>query len=223
MNINNNSFNIYPTPTLNNNNNISNIDIYNKNKNKIISRFDLNSNNIYLGGSGEEAAALINDSNIYVKNIKLLSPISSYQNKESSIPLNYNSLMTLDLILTDIINKINGVYTIIKSTDPAIPNTLIINFKNVPNYSISSSKSISIYINELNNTDNTDTTIINTDSKSSTFIPNAILKLNKITLSTIRIISPEQSIRIKLTDPKIVISSDITENYITNSFSANFN
>jgi len=226
MNINNNSFNIYPTPTLNNNNNISNIDIYNKNKNKIIARFDLNSNNIYLGGSGEEAAALINNSDIYVKNIKLLDSTASYQNTTNNYPFDLDTIRTLYNTMNDVdnlIRKINGVYTIIKSTDPAIPNTLIINFKNVPNYGIMASKSISINVNELINTDNTNVNIINTDTKSSIFIPNVILNLNKITLTTIRDISPEESIRIKLTDPKIVISSDITENYITNSFSGTFN
>ena len=221
----NGNFNIYPSPIINNN--VSNISILNKNKEKTLAKFDMNNNNIYLGGNDENAGMLINESNVYLKNINFLTSGTKYSdaariyNKTINDPdQNYNKYLynTDDIIkINRLFININGIYTIIKSTDPAaaIPYTLIINFKS--SIEIPANKKLIISIDELNNI-STGTTIINNEITTQPYISNALLDAKNITLSIAKIIPDNTNVRVKLTDTKITIPDTYSEPYIVNTF-----
>lgn len=227
MNINNGNFEIYPSSI--SNNNINNINIYNKNKQKVLASFNLNSNNIYLGGNNDDAAVFINDSNVYFKNVNFLSKTAKFSDNKNiydknnvSLNQNYN---TYNYNIDDIIKLnqmsllITGIYTIIRSNIPDTPNTIIINFKSA--YDIPVGKTIVIEIFELANIDNINTEIINTETSSSTLFQKAILNQKKLSLTNSSIINANTNIRIKLTDNKFILPTTYgaTENYISNTIS----
>jgi len=227
MNINNGTFDIYPSAVPNNN--IDNINIYNKNKQKVLARFDLNSNNIYLGGNNEEAGIYINDSNVYLKNVNFLTNNAKFNDNKQIYDKNNQDLNQIyntykynidDIIkLNNISQLITGIYTIIKSTGTN-PNTIIINFKSA--YDIPINKSMNIDIYELANTDNTNIEIINSDITSSLLIQKGILNEKKIILKTIGIIRANTNVRVKLTDIKLALPTIYdSENYISNIISTN--
>jgi len=224
MNINNGNFDIYPSDT--ENNNIANINIYNKNKQKMMGRFDLLSNNIYLGGDNEEAGLFIHDSNVYFKNFNLLSNNTNYSDiKNSFNKQNHNlhqSFNNYNFNIDDIKNiiqyssLINGMYTIIRGSPN---NTIILNFKS--NYDIEAGKTIPIDIYEIANTDTTPTTINNIEDSSKTLIIQGVLNSKKISFMTTGRIIANNNIRIKITDAKLALPAtfNASDNYISNTIS----
>jgi hypothetical protein len=228
MNINNGNFDIYPSSTQNNS--INNINIYNKNKQKILGRFDLQSNNIYLGGNNEDAGLFIHDSNVYFKNFNLLSNNTNYSDSITSYNKNNHDLNqpfnNYNFNIDDIkkINQqaslINGMYTIIKGSTNNT-NSIIFNFKS--SFDISYPKSIPIDIYELANTDPSDVIIANTEPTSLSIIPSGKLNKNKITFSIAndKKIDANTNIRLKITDTKLNLPTTIytNENYISNTIS----
>lgn len=226
MNITNGNFEIYPSSI--SNNNVNNINIYNKNKQKVLASFNLNSNNIYLGGNNDDAAVFINDSNVYFKNVNFLSKNAKFSDNKNiydknnlSLNQNYN---TYSYNIDDIVKLnqmsllITGIYTIIKGA-PGTANTIIINLKSA--YDIPVGKTIVIDVFELANTDNINTGIINTESSSSIIFQKGILNQKKISLTNSTLINANTNIRIKLTDNKLILPSTYTdtENYISNTIS----
>jgi hypothetical protein len=226
MNINNGSFDIYPSAI--NSNNINNINIYSKNKNKVLANFNLANNNIYLGGANEDAALFINDSNVYVKNLNFLIKNGTYNsskqffNKDSNnLNQNYNiySYDINDIVrLNQLSYSITGIYTIIKDSSGGA-NTIVFNFKSI--YDILAGKKIEIDIPELGNIITTDIDIVNTELSSSSFIPKGVLNRTKIIFTPTTLIRANTNIRIKLIEPNLTLSSNFTDNdnYISNTIS----
>jgi len=226
MNINNGSFDIYPTSGINNN--INNINIYNKDKKKVLANFDLKDNNIYLGGNNEEAAMFINDSNLYVKNINFLINNATYKGTKEVFNKNANNLNqnynTYTYDINDIVRlnqlsyNVSGIYTIIKDPSGGA-NTIILNFKSI--YDILSGKNIEIEVPELANATTTNIDIVNTELSSSSFIPKGILNKTKLTFTPTIIIKANTNIRIRLVDTNLALSANIasTDNYISNTIS----
>lgn len=209
-------FNIYPD-----NNNISNINIYNKDKLKVLAKFDLNSNNIYLGRNDENAGIVINESNVFVKNINFLKNGSNYTDaiKSNDITQQYN-INDLNK-LNKLFSSINGIYTIIKSTDAQTPaNTLIINFQ--PKIDIAVAKTLTIPIYELNNTIVALSSISITNDSATQFGTTANLSLKNIILTTTAVIPKGTNIRIRFVDTKITVAPVYTEPYITNTFTIDY-
>jgi len=226
MNINNGSFDIYPSAI--NSNNINNINIFNKNKNKVLAKFNLADNNIYLGGDNEDAAMFIDNSNVYVKNLNFLVKNGTYNGRKevfikdtNNLSQNYN---TYNYDINDIVRlnqlsySVSGIYTIIRDPHGGA-NNIIFNFKSI--YDILPGKRIEIEIPELGNINTTDITIINTELSSSSFIPNGILNRTKITFIPTTLIRANTNIRIKLIEPNLNLSSNFTDtdNYISNTIS----
>ena len=230
MNIINGNFNIYPSSIPNNN--VSNISFYNKNKAGVLAKFDLANSNIYLGGSDDNAALFIHESNVYVKNINFLKSDAKYS--EIATNINYDKTLnnpsqsynnyaynTNDIINFNTLNKnynaitINGIYTIIKSTDLTKPNnnTLIINFKSLS--IIPNAKTITILIDELSNTSPLNQSLTTTSEYTS---PNATLNVKNITLTITKEIPKNTNVRLTFTDEKLAIPASYTEEYITNTF-----
>ena len=248
MNISESNFNIFPTISTASNNNISNINIYNKDKSKILAQFNIDNNDIYLGGTGENAAAVIQDNNIYFKNINLLNTkidkitnqkiLPTFANKSlaNSSKFDADGVNTIYGTMFEMIrmyNTINGVYTIKRTIDPTDPtkflNSIIINFKTKPNLGITANSVIIIDIIELNklispsiiNNTSIEITINPTILSTPTF--SASLNSNQITLRANSDIPINTNVRIKITDVLIVIPENIKEDYITNTFSGTFN
>jgi hypothetical protein len=207
-------FNIYPD-----NINVSNINIYNKNKLKVLAKFDLNSNNIYLGRNDENAGMVINESNVFVKNINFLKTGSNYADA-----INRNDIYQPYSIneINKLFSSINGIYTIIKSTGSENPpvNTLIINFQ--PKFDIAVAKTLTIPIHELNNTATASSSISITNDSATQFGATANLTLKNISLTTTAVIAKNTNIRIKLVDAKITVAATYTEPYITNTFTIDY-
>jgi len=225
MNINNGDFNIYPSNI--NSNNVKNIKIYNKNKDKNLANFNLDENKIYLGGNNEDAALYINDSNLYVKNLNFLVRNGTFNgNKEifnkdlNNLNQNYN---TYKYDINDIVKlnqlsySITGIYTIIRGASSSA-NNIIFNFKSI--YDIPIGKKIEIDIPELGNTE-LNKVINNIESSSTAFINTGVLNGKKITFTTITLIPANTNIRIKLVEPILAFSASFTEidNYVSNTIS----
>jgi len=225
MNVDTNGFNIYPRTS----GSLSNLNIYNKSKNKVIAKLDTNTNEIYLGGSGEDAGMLVKDNNVYIKEnrLNLLKDGSLYgdaktiYNKNNrGTPQNYNTY-PINFADTHTSNSITGIYSIVKGTEttPPIINTVVINFK--ASYNIPIGTIISINIPELINIDTTDFDIPTTSYETS---PTSILTSFKINMSTLKlttsaIIQANQNIRIKTTNAKYAIEvSKYPEPVISNVF-----
>lgn len=233
MNVKDGSFDIYPSAIVSNN--INNINIYNKNKQKVLANFNLADNNIYLGGAKENAALFINESNVYVKNLNFLIKDGKFdENKQvfdkraNNLTQNYNtySYDINDIVrLNQLTYSVNGMYTIIKGAVIAggtAANTMIINIKSI--YDILPNKRFEIDVPELANTDPTDKDIINIEGTSSSFFPKGVLNRTKIkfTLGTTTTIPANTNVRIKLSDTNLALSANFTEtdNYISNTFSS---
>lgn len=227
MNIINGSFDIYPSPTANNN--INNINIYNKNK-RSIAKFDLTSSNIYLGSDNENAGMFINGSNVYLKNVNFLANNTNYgDNKVAYNDANgpsqtfntYNYGMNDIMKLKQISISINGIYTIFN------PNTIVINFK--PTFNVPVGKVISIDVPELVSVSSS-VPINNSDSSSSSLISTGVINQKKIILTTATAITANTNVRVKLVDEtvanaetgtvnKIVLETAYrNENYVSNIF-----
>ena len=71
LNVQNGNFNIYPSA--NATGSVNNLNIKKSGTGRVLANFDFNSNSIYLGGTGEEAGLYINENNVYMKNLNLLS------------------------------------------------------------------------------------------------------------------------------------------------------
>lgn len=233
MNVKDGSFDIYPSAIVSNN--INNINIYNKNKQKVLANFNLADNNIYLGGAKENAALFINESNVYVKNLNFLIKDGKFdENKQvfdkraNNLTQNYNtySYDINDIVrLNQLTYSVNGMYTIIKGAVIAggtAANTMIINIKSI--YDILPNKRFEIDVPELANTSPTDKDIINIEGTSSSFFPKGVLNRTKIkfTLGKTTTIPANTNVRIKLSDTNLALSANFTEtdNYISNTFSS---
>jgi len=221
MNIKNGSFDIYPSPTANNN--INNINIYNKNK-QAIAKLDLTSSNIYLGSDNDNAGMFINGSNVYLKNINFLTNNAKYGDDKKFYDSTAGATQTYnaynyginDIIkLNQVVSSISGIYTIFS------PNTIVINFKST--FDIPLGKAITIEVPEITSVD-APVTITNSDNSSS-LIASGVLNQKKITLTTIAIINANTNVRVKLIDTndprKLVLQTPYSsENYVSNIFTA---
>ena len=233
MNVKDGSFDIYPSSIPQNN--VNNINIYNKNKQRVLANFNLVDNNIYLGGAKEDAAMFINESNVYVKNLNFLikdgkfdASKQVFDKKANNLTQNYNtySYDISDIVrLNQLTYSVNGIYTIIKGAAIAggtAANTMIINFKSI--YDILPNKSFEIDVPELANTDPTDKDIINIEGTSSSFFPKGVLNKTKIKfiLGATTTIPANSNVRIKLSDTNLALSTNFTDtdNYISNTFSS---
>ena len=221
MNIDNGSFNIFPTNFTSNN--TENIFIYDKNNTKkVLAKFDLKNRGIYLGGDGEDAGMYINDSNVYVKKINIISDNYSsgkslYDKQNKGQIQSYN---TYPFEFNDINNRteIYGIYTIIKGSgsDSSPQNEIIFNFKS--SNDIPSGTTLSFNIQELSYKSIIDIKITNIES-IPTSISSAILNTNNIKVITSAIITKDSNYRIKIISADLTIDNTIyTEPNITNIF-----
>lgn len=201
MNVDTNGFNIYPRTT----GGLSNLNIYNKSKNKVIAKFDTNTNEIYLGGSGEDAGMLVKDSNIYIKENRLnllkdgslYGDVKTVYNKnDRGTPQTFNTYQ-VSFADTHTTNSITGIYSMTIGTGTPPPITIIINLK--ASYNIPSRMTIIINIPELTppNQDKPISTGIETSPTS--IIETIVLSGNNLKLTTSAIIPANQNIRIKTT------------------------
>jgi hypothetical protein len=71
LNVQNGNFNIYPSAGTSGT--VNNLNIKKSVTGRVLANFDFNSNSIYLGGVGEDAGLFINENNVYLKNLNLLS------------------------------------------------------------------------------------------------------------------------------------------------------
>jgi len=76
LNVQNGNFNIYPSASTTGT--VNNLNIKKSGTGRVLANFDFNSNSIYLGGTGEEAGLYINENNVYMKNLNLLSDTTRY-------------------------------------------------------------------------------------------------------------------------------------------------
>lgn len=216
MNINNGGLNIFPTNF--SSNTTDNIFIYDKNKQKVLAKFDLKNRGIYLGGEGEDAGMYINDSNVYVKKINLTNDVYSsvktlYDKKNMGQIQSFN---TYPFELQDINNKteINGIYSIIRGSETPPQNEIILNFK--CSNDISSGTILYFNIQELSNTSTTDIIITTIETIPASIITSAVLNINIIKVITSTIINKDRNYRIKLKSQDLTINSIYTEPTITN-------
>jgi len=218
MNINNGGLNIFPTNFSSNTTN--NIFIYDKKKEKILAKFDLENRGIYLGGEGENAGMYINDSNVYIKKINIINNSDNY----SSVKTLYDkqnkgqiqSYNTYPFGLDDINNKteINGIYSIIKGTETPPQNEIIFNFK--CSNDIPSGTTLFFNIQELSNTSTTDIIITSFETIPASIISSVILNTNIIKVITSTIIYKDRNYRIKIKNVELIINKIYTEPNITN-------
>lgn len=220
MNVDNNALNIFPTIG---NNSTSNIYIYDKTKTKIIAKFDLDNKGIYLGGDGENAGVFIQDSNVFVKNLNLISTDYSKQktiydkkNKGqlqsyNTYPYNYDDINTK--------TEITGIYLILRGSEIPPLNIIIINFK-VSN-DIPAGTSITFNIPELSNTSVTDIPLKTFETFPSGLLTSLNLNTKNIKLITSAIINKDVNIRIKITSVDFTIIDSYTEQQITNIIKTN--
>ena len=218
MNINNGGLNIFPTNFSSNTTN--NIFIYDKKKEKILAKFDLENRGIYLGGEGENAGMYINDSNVYIKKINIINNSDNY----SSVKTLYDkqnkgqiqSYNTYPFGLDDINNKteINGIYSIIKGTETPPQNEIIFNFKS--SNDIPSGTTLFFNIQELSNISTTDIIITSFETIPESIISSVILNTNIIKVITSTIIYKDRNYRIKIKNVELIINKIYTEPNITN-------
>lgn len=71
LNVQDGNFNIYPSASTSGT--VNNLNIKKSGTGRVLANFDFNSNSIYLGGTGEDAGLYINENNVYLKNLNLLS------------------------------------------------------------------------------------------------------------------------------------------------------
>jgi hypothetical protein len=71
LNVQDGNFNIYPSASTTGT--VNNLNIKKSGTGRVLANFDFNSNSIYLGGTGEDAGLYINENNVYLKNLNLLS------------------------------------------------------------------------------------------------------------------------------------------------------
>ena len=216
MNINNGGLNIFPTNF--SSNTTDNILIYDKNKEKVLAKFDLKNRGIYLGGEGENAGMYIQNSNVYIKKINLLNDNYSsvktlYDKKNKGQIQSYN---TYPFELDDINNKteINGIYSIIKGTETPPQNEIIFNFK--CSNDIPSGTTLFFTIQELSNTSTTDIIITSFETIPASIISSVILNTNIIKVITSTIIYKDRNYRIKIKSQDLTINTIYTEPTITN-------
>lgn len=216
MNINNGGLNIFPTNF--SSNTTDNILIYDKNKEKVLAKFDLKNRGIYLGGEGEDAGMYIQNSNVYIKKINLLNDNYSsiktlYDKKNKGQIQSYN---TYPFELDDINNKteINGIYSIIKGTETPPQNEIIFNFK--CSNDIPSGTTLFFTIQELSNTSTTDIIITSFETIPASIISSVILNTNIIKVITSTIIYKDRNYRIKIKSQDLTINTIYTEPTITN-------
>jgi hypothetical protein len=218
MNINNKGLNIFPTNSTNNT--TDNILIYDKNKEKVLAKFDLKNRGIYLGGEDENAGMYIQDSNVYVKKLNIINNSDKYASIKTLYDKNnkgqIQSYNTYPFELDDINNKteINGIYSIIKGTETPPQNEIIINFKCSNN--IPSGTTLSFNIQELSNTSTTDIIITSIETIPTSIISSATLNTNIIKIITSTIIYKHRNYRIKIKNVEFNINSIYTEPNITN-------
>jgi len=203
MNVDTNGFNIYPRTT----GGLSNLNIYNKSKNKVIAKFDTNTNEIYLGGSGEDAGMLVKDSNIYIKENRLnllkdgslYGDVKTVYNKNNrGTPQTFNTYQ-ISYADTHTNNSITGIYSITKGTETPPILTIVINFKS--SYNIPSGTLININIAELTPT-LLDKPILSGTETSPTGlfgVNSLVFSGNNLKLTTSANIQANQNIRIKTT------------------------
>jgi hypothetical protein len=218
MNINNKGLNIFPTNSTNNT--TDNILIYDKNKEKVLAKFDLKNRGIYLGGEDENAGMYIQDSNVYVKKLNIINNSDKYASIKTLYDKNnkgqIQSYNTYPFELDDINNKteINGIYSIIKGTETPPQNEIIINFK--CSNDIPSGTTLSFNIQELSNTSTTDIIITSIETIPTSIISSATLNTNIIKIITSTIIYKHRNYRIKIKNVEFNINSIYTEPNITN-------
>lgn len=222
MNINNGSFDIFPSPTLNNN--INNINIYGKDK-IAIAKFDVANSNIYLGSDGDNAALFINKNNVYLRDVNFLAADINY-NKPNKITYdkngsifqaydNYKYNMSDIMKLNVLTLLVHGMYTIIQ------PSTIIINFKSPKDIPIG--KIIQFEIPEVKFVSG-EKTLANKDLSTKDNIINAKINGKKIIMTNTKPINVMLNIRIKLFDENNPLILDVEDEYksettITNIFS----
>jgi len=215
----NGNFDIMPSAIKDNN--ISNINFYNKNNN-VMAKMDMLNNNIYLGGGGENAGLFINESNVYLKNFNLIDPNTKYLDKKviydkvlRGTNQTFNTYnYSFDDISRNTSNFVTGIYTIIRGTGtPPTNNTIILNFKS--SYNIPIGKDITFDIHEFSNT--TSDIIINVvDVETSPGLLLASVKLNtnKIIIKTNSMIIASVNQRIKITNANF--GTTISSPYLSN-------
>ena len=218
----NGNFDIMPSDITNNN--ISNINFYNKNK-KVMAKMDMLNNNIYVGGEGENAGLFVNESNVYLKNFNIINSGTKYTDNKIIFDKNQRGTTqtfntynySFDDISRNTSNFITGIYTIIKgtgATPPASYNTIIINFKS--SYNIPAGKEITFDIHEFSNTSTTDIPINIATIETSPVTTFAYVKLNtnKIIIKTNGIINANINQRIKIQDANF--GTTIISPYLSN-------
>jgi len=225
MNVDTNGFNIYPRTT----GGLSNLNIYNKSKNKVIAKFDTNTNEIYLGGSGEDAGMLVKDNNVYIKENRLnllkdgslYGDVKTVYNKNNrGTPQTFNTYQ-VSFADTHTTNSITGIYSITAGTTGTPPPfTIIINFK--ASYNIPSNTNITINIPELTPTLLDKQILTGTETSISGLLGTngLVLSGNNLKLTTSAIIPANQNIRIKTTSGDYVVDTTrYPEPVISNVFS----
>ncbi len=224
MNVDTNGFNIYPRTT----GGLSNLNIYNKSKNKVIAKFDTNTNEIYLGGSGEDAGMLVKDSNVYIKEnrLNLLKDGSLYGDVKTvydknnrGTPQTFNTYQ-VSFADTHTTNSITGIYSITAGTTGTPPPiTIIINLK--ASYNIPSNTNITINIPELTPTLLDKQILTGTETSISGLLGTngLVLSGNNLKFTTFAIIPANQNIRIKTTSGDYVVdTTKYPEPVISNVF-----
>jgi len=224
LNIDNNGLNIFPSSI--NTNSTSNIYIYDKNKTKILAKFDLDKKGIYLGGDGENAGLYIQESNVYVKNLNLLSPTINYSNENKLLydktkkgqiqtfniyPYEFNDINTTTLI--------TGIYQITRGVESPPLNTIIINFKS--SNDIPAGTIITFNIPELSNTSTIDKSISTFETFPSGISTSIILNTKNIRMINTGTILKNINIRIKATSEDLMIIDSYNETLITNIINMN--
>lgn len=223
MNIDNGGLNIFPTNF--SSNTTDNILIYDKNKEKVLAKFDLKNRGIYLGGEGEDAGMYIHDSNVYIKNIQVLVDGATYTQKkfpyDKSINNPYQLYTNYPMDITDfqkdLLPKITGIYSIIKGTKDDPNNTIIFNF--MSSGTIPIENSFIFYVNELSGDITKPNVSIATNLIETTninIVTANILESNYIQIKQSTIIQPYYNYRIKIKSSDIIIDPKFTESTITN-------
>jgi len=204
LNISSNGFNIYPSTSTNN---INNLNIYNKNKDKIIAKVEMNNNQIYIGGDGENAGLYIKDDNVYMKKLNLIStnyssPKILYDKSRISQTNNFN---TYPLVFNDFIDikELSGTY-VLTYKKLSIPNffDLALNFKSSKD--IPTGSTISINIPEISIT-STDFTISSSFTSIPSFISNIRFEKNNLILNNSTTIKANTNIYINFNTSRLIL------------------
>lgn len=167
LNVNNGNFNIYPSST--GNNNLNNLNIMSSNSGKVLANFNFNSKSIYLGGAGEEAGMFINESNVFLKNLNLLSNNARYSDTKTYYDINnpsqsFNTYKYNVGDITKITKIITGKYSLYSITIDTTTTThldVFIKSKNL----IPIGTNISFEVNEITPSTGSPITIANDSTK----------------------------------------------------------